>query len=111
MILITTRSKIKSAPERWREAYERSIYWKELQLGEEYTREEKYNQVNLLDLDTCKEEDITNIFNCSWTNISCDECKEDVKAAMQLGDIPDYESATAIVCALCLSEANTEVNG
>lgn len=43
--------------------------------------------------------------NTSWTSIQCSECKKDVQRVIQLGDEPDYESNTALVCEYCLKEA------
>lgn len=41
----------------------------------------------------------------SWTSLKCDECNREVQAVVQLGQEPDYESATACICVDCLSEA------
>ena len=45
------------------------------------------------------------ILNPSWTSLKCDECGRQVQAVVQLGEEPDYESATAIICIPCLNEA------
>ena len=41
----------------------------------------------------------------SWTSLKCDECNREVQAVVQLGQEPDYESATACICVDCLNEA------
>lgn len=43
--------------------------------------------------------------NDSWTRNRCDECNADVYATVQLGQEPDYESATANICLECLNKA------
>ena len=43
--------------------------------------------------------------NDSWTRNKCDECNKDVYATVQLGQEPDYESATANICLECLNKA------
>ena len=43
--------------------------------------------------------------NDSWTRNKCDECDADVYATVQLGQEPDYESATANICLDCLKKA------
>lgn len=40
----------------------------------------------------------------------CDECSEKVNIAIQLGEEPDYESATAIICESCLNKAKELFN-
>jgi hypothetical protein len=43
--------------------------------------------------------------NDSWTRNKCDECNKDVYATVQIGQEPDYESATANICLECLNKA------
>lgn len=45
------------------------------------------------------------IGNSSWTRLKCDECDNDVQELVQIGQEPDYESATANVCFDCLHRA------
>ena len=46
------------------------------------------------------------IGNDSWTRVpDCDECKREVAAVVEIGEEPDYESATARVCVDCLRAA------
>ena len=47
------------------------------------------------------------IGNTSWTSVGCcHECgKEDSPVLIQLGEEPDYESATAKICPECLQKA------
>lgn len=45
------------------------------------------------------------IGNNSWASVRCDECDKEVEAAVQLGETPNYESSTAIICLSCLKAA------
>lgn len=48
-----------------------------------------------------------------WLPDYCDECGLTLNVAMQLGEAPDYESATATICLPCLLTATkllTETN-
>jgi len=46
------------------------------------------------------------IGNKSWTAVcKCDECNKHSDIVIRLGEEPDYESATAYVCAECLARA------
>lgn len=57
-------------------------------------------------------EDVNRVIgNNSWTQLICDECKNDVAAVVQLGAEPDYESATACVCGACLLKARRLLRG
>lgn len=47
------------------------------------------------------------IGNTSWTSLGCDECGKDVDMIVELGQEPDYESATADICRDCLENSIT----
>lgn len=40
-----------------------------------------------------------------WTRITCDECRADVGAVVQVGEEPNYESSTANICKECMTKA------
>ena len=40
-----------------------------------------------------------------WTKVTCDECNKPVDAVVQVGEMPDYESSTALICKNCLAAA------
>lgn len=70
-----------------------------------YTQE-ALDLLKQLDFTVTTAEDIASIIgNSSWTDIQCDECNCLVKAAVQLGHEPDYDSATAMICFDCLEKA------
>jgi hypothetical protein len=98
--LFTTRSLIRRVPERWRKQYG----------GFDSRPDDKrdiYERLLKLDMETCSEADVAAIIgNGGWTRIRCDGCdRDDVKMAVQVGQEPDYESATATLCFACMSEA------
>ncbi len=63
-------------------------------------------KVKALDTDTCTIEEATAAFgNSSWTMLQCNECDREVEEAVQIGQEPDYDSATAVVCKECLVNA------
>lgn len=45
------------------------------------------------------------IGNNTWTRNVCDECGNDSEITVQLGEEPDYDSATAKICQECLKKA------
>jgi hypothetical protein len=45
------------------------------------------------------------IGNTSWTSCVCHECGKSVEEMVQIGQEPDYESATAEICFPCLKKA------
>ena len=45
------------------------------------------------------------IGNNSWTRNICNECGNDSEITVQLGEEPDYDSATAKICPECLKKA------
>ena len=97
MKIITKQALANGAAERWKDQYacfskgtnSRGIYEALLALGE-----------NPLPYDVNKV-----IGNNSWTYLSCDECSKEVEVVVQLGEEPDYESATAQICFPCLKKA------
>ena len=65
-----------------------------------------------LNLDTATVEDVSAIIgNDSWCRLTCDQCKQDVKAVITLGEPADgYESRTVQLCHDCVSTAMNEFN-
>ena len=46
------------------------------------------------------------IGNGSWTDLTCDDCgASTLDVVIQIGQEPDYESSTALVCRDCLEKA------
>lgn len=98
MQLLTERQLILSVIERWKDQYPagKCTVW----------QQEVLTALEQLDLTAATAEDIEAIIgNFSWTSIRCDECGSQVKAAVQLGEDLDHDSATAVVCFPCLKKA------
>ena len=100
MKLITPRTLIRGVAARWGEQYgENSMY----------TRfRDKLPALQALDVDTCTPADVEAIIgNPGWTTPpECDECgASGQKVMVQVGDEPDYESATAHLCLACVRAA------
>jgi hypothetical protein len=99
MVLLTKKDILSNLPERWKSQY-RTNY--QLSNGKM-----TFDIINELEAETnLTEERAKEILgNDSWTRNKCDECNADVYATVQLGQEPDYESATANICLDCLNKA------
>jgi len=96
MRLITQRGLIQEVVKRWEQQYPERT-------GE---KAEIRKKLKALNLKTATAEAIEKIIgNHSWTTIICDECGRDTDQAVEVGQEPDYESATAILCTDCASQA------
>lgn len=99
MIKILKKDKINNIADRWKRAYFLNGKW---EYGED--KVDIYNK--LLNINPLTESVINEIIgNKSWTNNVCNECGEDVNVLIQIGQDPDYESATACICLNCLNKA------
>ena len=99
MRLITKEMRVKGVAERWKRNYLRDGKWYETYSGD---TEIVYKKL----LKATSEKEVNDIIgNKSWTELHCDDCKKEVDAVVQLGDEPDYESATANICFDCLEKA------
>lgn len=59
-----------------------------------------------LDAETATAAEVEAIIgNKFWTSEMCDICLEHVERWVQLGDEPDYESTTLVICEACLGLA------
>jgi len=101
MKLITIRSQILSVVNLWREAYPKGY------TDSSGDKHGIYASLCELDLNTASAEDLENIIgNTSWAEPQiCDECGERHEETVQLGEDPDYESTTVLVCKKCLKKA------
>lgn len=64
-----------------------------------------YNRLVALPSKATEEQVTAIIGNGGWTRNVCDQCKRDVEIVVEVGQEPDYESATARLCAQCLQDA------
>jgi hypothetical protein len=90
-LVYTERQCIRNVANRWKERFP--------------NKEETYNKLLGLDLETAMPEAIAEIIgNDSWTKITCNQCKRDVKAVVTVGSYPIryYEKSTASICIDCI---------
>jgi hypothetical protein len=99
MNIITTREMILAVADRWENTYGP---------GHPYHTRERMDQLRRLrelDAMTATPEDVGEIISRSWIDLKCDECGKVVDAVIQVGEPPDWESATARLCAACVEKA------
>jgi len=99
MKVISIRSQILEVADRWRKQYPREkkgSKWYKIQ-----------QELDALDKTVATANDVEKIIgNNSWVGYSyCDECDECFNTVVELGEEPDYESATARICGECLKKA------
>ena len=96
MKITTQRDLIRTAPKRWRNTYEPFN-------NDQLSKREIADELDKLDLESATPSDVADIIgNESWTRITCDQCKKEVTAVLQVGERRDYESATANLCRKCV---------
>jgi len=97
MKLINERVLIRNVASAWLDQYPRA----------RQLRDETYLKLHTLDVETATAKDVNTIIgNASWTVVPhCNECGASVPAVVEIGEEPDYESATAYVCLACLRKA------
>lgn len=97
--LITKKDKIKGVFQKWANSYR---YWK---------YDDNKQKIGERLRGVTDEKEITKIIgNDSWTSNVCNECHNDCNVIIQLGEEPDYESATVHICSGCLEKALKLVN-
>jgi hypothetical protein len=100
MELITKKDLISNVSERWDMQYRGSISADKINKGNILRSEKPQTEKRIIEI----------IGNKTWTTITCNECKREVDAVVQLGDEPDYESSTALICFDCLNAAVNLIN-
>lgn len=91
MYLYTRHIKAQSVPERWSYQY-RGNYMNKGDITEKLLN--LPSPINPDEVDRI-------IGNQSWTWTECDECGALNVPVVQVGQVPDYESATACICEKC----------
>lgn len=100
MKLETMRDKVRSVAQRWRAQYSNvSRYGAD--------KNEIQRKLDDLDVETATDADVAAIIgNGSWVGPhECHECGVTTWDAVELGQLPDYESHTATICIDCLNKA------
>ena len=96
MKLITERDLIRNVLDSWCAQYPEKI-------GENYQIMKKLMDLNR---ETATSEEVNAIIgNETWTSINCDQCGKYVSLAVIVGQEPDVDSNTVIVCDRCLNYA------
>ena len=104
MKLITRAGLAKAAAARWKQQYCKNGEWKRWP-----DKESVYYKLIALGPNPLANDVDSVIGNGSWTDICCDECCVHVDSAMRVGEEPDYESSTALICKPCLLKALEEI--
>jgi hypothetical protein len=100
--VFTERGQIRTVALRWHESYDRASCnvpsWPFYGVGA---------KLDALDLETATRAEVdATIGNSSWVTLHCDNCEQrDLASAVQVGDEPDYESRTAVLCLECVEAA------
>ncbi len=108
-LLDDERAQVAAVAERWKASYHRYGKWTTMFTAK--NAEEVYDQLAALPL-TATAKDVAEIIgNSSWIGHHCDECQAKVFVAFQIGEEPDYESRTVVVCTDCARKyANYIIN-
>ena len=100
MKIITERDLIRTVADRWAKVYETGYYAKDA------TKQGILKSLRMLSTTTCSADDVNKIIgNKSWTRMHCSECAKSTNWVIQVGEEPDYESATANLCRKCFDKA------
>lgn len=105
--VLTKRDKIKNVISKWEGNYYNFSRdeWLELRQG---SSKDVCDKLLTLDLDTCSEEDISNVIgNDSWTQIICDNCLDSVERAYIIVDHNGDD--IGCICKQCLKKALEEL--
>lgn len=98
MKLITRVQKASKAAEKWKHQYQ--PYWRY-----DDSKRAIHEALVALGKDPDPDEVDRVIGNGSWTICRCDECEEHCDVVLELGETPDYGSATAQICKACFRKA------
>lgn len=98
MHIITRQLRANGAPLSWRHQYSHS--------PADSRQRDIMRQLDAMSLPVDPDEVDRIIGNKSWTDVgSCDECEARPEILVEVGQEPDYESATACLCRDCLAKA------
>ena len=110
MIIITRTGLAAGTAEKWKKQYFVDGAWHLHWKNQAPFFEEAYKAMIALGENPDPDAVDKAIGNGSWTRLKCDECGHDKDAVVQLGQEPDYESSTALICPECLNKAHNLVN-
>lgn len=105
MKAFTSQNIASEMAERWRRIYEGHFEKSTWKLTDGRTPKEVYDQLVALGPDPSVADVSTVLGNDHWATTRCHECEVEVTRAVQLGEVPEYESSTAMICLACLKKA------
>ena len=95
MNIISKKDLIANISVKWEQQYRNTDQKDKILIGERLRTEKPTTEKSIKKI----------IGNSSWTRNMCHECENDSEITIQLGQKPDYESATANICPECLKKA------
>lgn len=101
MRLIKREELAKGVADRWYETY---LDWRGVWLFGDDKRAIYANLIALGSNPSADDVDAA-IGNDSWTQCRCNECSQCFEVVIEVGEKPDYESATAKLCKRCVTNA------
>lgn len=106
MQIIRKSDLIKEVPVIYKRQYFHNNKWDYCHFGRDFDHEKHYNAL----LEATTEDEVMEIIgHKGWTNNKCHECGKDCEVTIQVGEEPDYESATVNLCIDCLDKAHKEM--
>lgn len=109
MKVITKQSLIDNLPERWFNGYGLKDTRSNFRLANNKMALDIYNE--LIENKPLTEEKIIKIIgHASWITEYCNECNKPNDYIIEIGQEPDYDSATAKMCINCLNKAVKELS-
>jgi len=110
--IITERDAIKSALPHFKDTYCKdgvwNVYTGPLAAWWPLQPSEIWAKISVMDLDTVSIAEFNQVLK--WADVTCDNCRQDVKAVIQVGHMPNYDSSTAKLCLDCAKEAYDKLN-
>ena len=101
--VITKRDVIRRVSDRWEKQYSDKFGNVQFQ---SLRPDIVLKRLRELNLDTCYASEVDKVIgNSTWTELVCDQCKHDVDKVIEVGQPPDYDSATAQLCEQCVKSA------
>jgi hypothetical protein len=106
-VLVTRESLAATAAERFRSAYQRDGHWPLDASHGPYLRGRRYEDIyaDLARARTVEEVERVLPRELGWTRVACDNCDQDVEAAVQVGSHSDEEYGPCHYCRPCLELA------
>jgi hypothetical protein len=104
----TVRSEIRGVAERWRHQYFHGGEWSKTFHG---STQRIYDGLKALDVESATPEDVAAIIgNGSWVSLTCDNCKREQAAVIDVPTSDDFYGP-ASVCLDCIKPAVKELSG